>query len=125
MAMLSSYLQHLEPKTIVEALTMHILRKTFKQCVDDSRFHFPSKHQVNTFQEIRIRPDRSSHHRCSLRKGVLKKLPKFTGKHLRQNLFYNKSLLKKRLWRKCFSVNFAKFLRKTFLQNTSGRLLLT
>ena len=31
---------------------------------------------------------------------------------------------KKRLWHKCFPVNFAKFLRKPFLQNTSGRLLL-
>ena len=53
MAILSSYLQHLEPKTIVEALTMHIQRKTFKPCVDDSRVRFPSKHQANTFQEIR------------------------------------------------------------------------
>ena len=34
------------------------------------------------------------------------------------------TLFKKRLWRKCFPVNFAKFLRTTFLQNTSGRLTL-
>ena len=34
------------------------------------------------------------------------------------------TLLKKRLWHKCFSVNFAKFLRTPFLQNTSRRLLL-
>ena len=34
------------------------------------------------------------------------------------------TLLKKRLWRRCFPVNFAKFLRRPFLQNTSGRLLL-
>ena len=32
--------------------------------------------------------------------------------------------LKKRLWHKCFPVNFAKFLRTPFLQNGSGRLLL-
>ena len=31
---------------------------------------------------------------------------------------------KKRLWHKCFPVNFVKFLRSLFLQNTSGRLLL-
>ena len=31
---------------------------------------------------------------------------------------------KKRLWHKCFPVNSAKFLRTSFLQNTSGRLLL-
>ena len=32
-------------------------------------------------------------------------------------------LLKKRFWHKCFPVNFAKYLRTPFLQNTSGRLL--
>ena len=34
------------------------------------------------------------------------------------------TLLKKRLWHKCFPVNIAKFLRTSFLQNTSGRVLL-
>ena len=34
------------------------------------------------------------------------------------------TLLKKRLWHRCFTVNFPKFLRTTFSQNTSGRLLL-
>ena len=34
------------------------------------------------------------------------------------------TLLKKRLWHRCFPVNFVKFLRTQFLQNTSGRLLL-
>ena len=33
-------------------------------------------------------------------------------------------LLKKRLWHRCFPVNFVKFLRTPFLQNTCGRLLL-
>ena len=33
-------------------------------------------------------------------------------------------LLKKRLWCRCFPVNFLKFLRTPFLQNTSERLLL-
>ena len=32
--------------------------------------------------------------------------------------------LKKRLWRRCFPVNFMKFLRTPFLQNNSGRLVL-
>ena len=64
------------------------------------------------------------------KKGVLRNFAKFTGKHLCQSLFFNKvadlrpaTLLKKRLWHRCFSVNFAKFLRTHFLQNTSGRLL--
>ena len=34
------------------------------------------------------------------------------------------TLFKKKLWHRCFPVNFAKFLRTPFLQNTSGRLLL-
>ena len=34
--------------------------------------------------------DRSSHHRRSVRKGVLGNFTKFTGKHLCQSLFFNK-----------------------------------
>ena len=34
------------------------------------------------------------------------------------------TLLKKRLWRRCFPVNFEKFLRAIFSQNISGRLIL-
>ena len=34
------------------------------------------------------------------------------------------TLLKKRLWYRCFPVNFVKFPRTSFLQNTSERLLL-
>ena len=34
------------------------------------------------------------------------------------------TLLKKKLWYRCFPTNFGKFLRAPFLQNTSGRLLL-
>ena len=35
-------------------------------------------------------PPRSSHQRCSVKKSVLKNFAKFTGKHLRQSLFFNK-----------------------------------
>ena len=42
------------------------------------------------------------------------------GKHCHQAC----NLFKKRPWHRCFSVNFVKFLRTPFLQNTSGRLLL-
>ena len=34
------------------------------------------------------------------------------------------NFIEKRLWHRCFPVNFMKFLRTPFLQNTSGRLLL-
>ena len=33
---------------------------------------------------------RSSHQRCTVRKGVLRNFAKFTGKHLYQVLFFNK-----------------------------------
>ena len=75
--------------------------------------------------------NRTSHQRCSMKKSVLRISAKFTGKHLCQSLFFNKVaglrpaiFLKKRLWHRCFPVNFAKFLRTPFLQNSSGRLLL-
>ena len=70
--------------------------------------------------------NRSNHQRCSIIKGVLRNFAKFTGKHLRQSLFFNKvaTLLKKRFWHRCFPMNFAKFLRTPFLQNTSGQQLL-
>ena len=69
--------------------------------------------------------------RCSIKKGILKNFAKFTGKHQCQNLFFNKvaglrlaTLLKKRLWHRCFPVNFAKFSRTPFLQNNFEQLLL-
>ena len=69
---------------------------------------------------------RSSIPEVFCKKCVLRNFAKFTGKHLCQSLFFNKVsgvrpaiLLKKRLWHRCFPVNFAKFLR-TLSQNTSG-----
>ena len=58
--------------------------------------------------------------RCSVKKVLLKNFGKFTGKHLCQSLFFNEYLLKKRLWHRYFLMNFLKFLRTPFLQNTSS-----
>ena len=61
------------------------------------------------------------------KKGVLRNFAKFTGKHLCQGHLCKAApatLLKKRLWHRCFAVSFAKFLRTLFSQNTSGQLLL-
>ena len=59
---------------------------------------------------------RSSHHKCSLRQGVLGNFAKFTGKHLCQSLSFNKvrpaTLLKKSLWHSC---EFCEFLKTPFL----------
>ena len=63
-----------------------------------------------------------------MKKGVVRTFAKFTGKHMCQRLFFNKvaglrpaSLLKKRLWHRCFPVNIAKFLRTPFFTETPGR----
>ena len=68
------------------------------------------------------------------KKRCLKNFAKLTGKHLCQSLFFNKvagvtyNFVEKETVAQvhtCFPVNFAKFLRTPFLQNTSGRLFLT
>ena len=73
---------------------------------------------------------RSRDHRCSVKKAALKNFAKFTEKHLCQILFLNRVAVirpaiffQRRLWHESFPVNFAKFLRMPFLQNTSGRLI--
>ena len=59
------------------------------------------------------------------KKVVLRNFAKFTRKHLRQRLFFNKIAGRLAiLLRTCFPVNFAKFLRTLFLKSTPGRLLL-
>ena len=84
-----------------------VYKGIFQECVKDST--------NTTFQDcFRVEPllrkkhFRSSHQRCSTKKSILRNFTKFTGKHL----FW--SVLKKRLWRRCFRVNFAKFLRTLF-----------
>ena len=58
-----------------------------------------------------LKRNRSSHRRCSARKGILRNFAKLTGKHLCQSLFFNKVTGRHR----CFSVDFTKFLRTPFL----------
>ena len=74
---------------------------------------------------------RSSRPEVFCEKDVLRNFAKFTGKHLCQSLFFNKiaglrpaTLLKNRLWHRCFPVNFAKFPRTTFLTEHLRWLLL-
>ena len=70
---------------------------------------------------------RSIHRRCSVRKGIFRNFTEFRTP-VPESLFFfmaqPATLLKKRLWHRCFPVSFAKFLRTTFLQSTSGRLVL-
>ena len=74
----------------------------------------------------------SSHSEVFHKKGVFRNFTKFTGKHLCQSIFINKiadlrpaTLLKKRLWHRCFPVNFVKFLKTPFLIEHLRWLLLT
>ena len=67
---------------------------------------------------LKLAIGRSSHQRCSTEIGALKKVTKFTGKHLFQSLFFNNVTGLR------FPAKFAKFLRAPFWQSTSGWLLL-
>ena len=110
-------------------LTLNILLRTYftpfygASNVDFEQVNvYCDGHNFKIFSQL-IQPFfKSSHQRCSVRKGVLRNFAKLTGKHLCQSLFFNKAaglrpaaLLKKRLWHRCFPVNFTKFLRTTFL----------
>ena len=61
---------------------------------------------------------KSNHWGCSVKKALLRNFAKLTGKHLYQSLFFNKATGLS--LQKCFPMNFAKFLRTLFSQNTSG-----
>ena len=70
---------------------------------------------------------RSSLPEVFCKRGVLRNFKKLTGKHLHQSLFFNKvekALLKKRLWHRCFPVNFVKFPRTPFFIEHLWLLLL-
>ena len=74
---------------------------------------------------------RSSRPKVFQKKGVLRNFLKLTGKHLCQSLFFNNVaglrpaiLLKKETLHRCFSANFAKFLRTHFLTEHLQWLLL-
>ena len=79
---------------------------------------------VTIFKKSTI--NRSSHRRCSIKKGVLKNFAKFIRKYLYQGLLclfvskYSSGLkLETWLWHRCFPVNFVNLLRTPFLQNIS------
>ena len=92
---------------------------------------FPCKTSFGKLSPLTLITARSSHQGCSVKRRVLRNFAKFTGKHPCQTLFLNKvadlkpiTLLKKRLWHRCFPVNFAKFLRTPFLTEHIRWLLL-
>ena len=75
---------------------------------------------------------RSIHRSCSVKKGFLRNVATFQENTCARVSFFIKvaslrlsTLLKKRLWHRCFPVNFAKFLRAPSQQDTVRRLLLS
>ena len=124
---------HLGKPTLISKKNCFLIRlhsSTFvytRQHLSRLVIYFHVSIDFSTKKEI----SRSSRPEVSCKKGVLRNFPKFTGKHLSQSLFFNKvaglkpaTLLKKRLWHRCFPMKFVKFFRTPFLQNIFGRLLL-
>ena len=68
-----------------------------------------SKWNEGKWVSLRLSKARSSHRRCSVRKGILKNFAKFTGKHLCQSLFFNKVTLAR-----AFSCEFCEISENTF-----------
>ena len=62
--------------------------------------------------------DRTGHRKYSVRKGVLRNFAKFTGKHLVQNLFFNKvaglSLVKNKTLAQVFFCEFCEISKNIF-----------
>ena len=89
--------------------------------ISNSRLPRKTNFTIEKFSDQILSHNRSSRPEVFCKKGVLRNFAKFTGKHLWRSLFFNKvpgltpaTLLAKRLWHRCFPVNFVKFLRTPF-----------
>ena len=100
-------------RTCWKFLTERLFQDTIFACFIKSTRHFP-QHQViaSDYQ------DQCQDHSEAAARGVLKKGVPAKKRPVVRNVS------KKKLWHRCFPVNFVKFQRTPFLQNTSGRLLL-
>ena len=105
--------------TVLAIQQKHVLLKEFVPAMQSYNYmHFCRSKYLCMYLCMHL------YRRRSLRKGyVLRYFAKFKGKHLCQSLFLNRAS-GLQLCHRCFPVNSAKFLRTTFTQNTSGRLLL-
>ena len=76
--------------------------------------HFKENHENTIYDRLLYK---SSHHRYSLRKGVLRSFAKVTGKHLCQSLFFNNvacNFVKKETLVEVLSCEFCEFFMNTF-----------
>ena len=111
------------PGELLLAVSKNVVGDCLYACMQHFACLTISYHKLSGECQLLADIFRSSHRRCSVKKGVLRNFSKFTGKHLCQSLFCNKVAgltlqlyKKKRLWHRCFPVNFAKFLRTPFLR---------
>ena len=77
-------------------------------------------------KNLRFHNSRSSHHRCSMKKVLVKNLAKFTGKHLCRSFFFYKeaSLRPKKTLAQFFFCEFSEIFKTPTLKNICERLLL-
>ena len=111
--------EHFLCNVVSDVFGQHWLKNILTQCFSsmvDTTLYRLSSNIPHVISLGNVGLDRSSHQKCSARKGVLKYFTKFTEKHLYQSLFLNKvaglrpaTLLKKSLWHRCFHVSFAIF----------------
>ena len=111
----------------LKSLFWNLLTWSLKMSVVDFNFNNVEGLALSCKWSFLVLPPLKSRRDVFFKKYVLRNFAKFTGKHLRQSLYFDKvagmrtaTLLKERLWNRCFRVNFAKFLRTPFLQKTSG-----
>ena len=75
----------ISPKSKENTCTWNFIKKEtpeFFEILENTHF---KEHLEMTDSVVKFR---SSQRRCSIKKGVLKNLQKFTGKHLRQSFFF-------------------------------------
>ena len=92
----------------------------FCQCIPDKIYHL-KREKRSGGKKSNVRVEKQPPEVFYKKKGVLKNFQQNSQETTCARASF---LLKKRLWHRCFPVNFAKFVRTPFLQNTSGRLLL-
>ena len=105
-------------------LSMNTYNEIYNWYVETSAITFLEKELCSSFSFayflIKVFQKRRLEVFCKT--GVHRNFAKFTGKRLCLSLLFNKTadwpttLLKKRLWHRCFPVNFSKFLRRGFLR---------
>ena len=111
----------------LKSLFWNLLTWSLKMSVVDFNFNNVEGLALSCKWSFLVLPSLKSRRDVFFKKYVFRNFAKFTGKHQCQSLYFDKvagmrtaTLLKERLWHRCFPVNFAKFLRAPFLQKTSG-----